>query len=77
MIQFFKRKPPKKVVKSIQDNCTRCGICIAKCRHKALVFPVHETTPIVIDQDRCVGCGKCVRNCPWGALVLVDRKINE
>jgi MinD superfamily P-loop ATPase len=52
-----------------QDDCTRCGACLADCRFDAIVRTGTEAEPVFrVDPAACEGCGVCVRFCPAGAI---------
>ena len=48
------------------ERCTRCGLCVEKCRFNA----IHD---YVVDPIHCEGCKVCVQFCPVGAINFVDR----
>ncbi|MDD4169510.1 MAG: 4Fe-4S dicluster domain-containing protein [Desulfotomaculaceae bacterium] len=56
--------------------CKGCGLCIAKCRSKALewanVLGVYGT-PAVIANENCITCGVCQLACP-DCAITVERK---
>jgi len=53
---------------SINERCTRCGICEEECRFNAIDLKNLSVNPIL-----CEGCGLCEFLCPEGAITLNDR----
>jgi bidirectional [NiFe] hydrogenase diaphorase subunit len=60
-----------------QEDCHRCGLCVAVCHEvvgvQALTFGSRGVqkrleTPYRVPNNACVGCGCCVSVCPTGAL---------
>ena len=52
-------------------RCSRCGLCVADCRNKAIVADPESGYPIVAPDggaDRCMHCQHCMMICPAGAL---------
>ena len=47
-------------VKVEQDKCTRCGLCVGRCKMDIRRVGDHE----------CIHCGECVDECPAGAIAL-------
>lgn len=48
-------------------NCTRCGVCAAKCPVQA----IDKDNPEKVDEKACISCMRCVCVCPHSA-----RKVN-
>ncbi len=46
-----------------QKRCTRCGLCVERCRFEAI-------SDFTIDQVSCEGCGFCARICPENAITM-------
>lgn len=46
-------------------SCTRCGRCVAACRHRAIVLGKTEAE---FDHALCVGCADCIPACPFECL---------
>ena len=62
-----------------QDDCIRCGGCIAHCRYDAVKMDgkaAGEAT-FTIDPILCEGCGVCVRFCPAKAIDFIERYCGE
>jgi ferredoxin len=57
-------------VKTNEELCTGCGICIDRCQMEAI--RMHNDVAVV-DQRRCIGCGNCVTACKPGAHFLVAK----
>lgn len=64
-------------VEDPQEECLRCGLCVAVCSEvvgvRALTFGSRGVkksleTPYRVPNNACVGCGCCVSVCPTGAL---------
>ena len=51
-----------------EENCSKCGGCIDKCKHG--VYDKEKTpTPLVVNEEGCVeGCHGCGNLCPNGAI---------
>lgn len=52
----------------IDDWCTGCGTCVAKCPSKALSI---ENGQAKVDQSICVFCGYCGGHCPEFAIKVI------
>jgi len=62
-----------------QDDCIRCGACLAHCRFEAVKMngrSAGEAT-FAIDPFACEGCGVCVRFCPANAIDFEQRSCGE
>jgi MinD superfamily P-loop ATPase len=62
-----------------QDDCLRCGDCMADCRFDAIRM---EEGPLgvpsySVDPLSCEGCGVCVRFCPAQAIDFNERVCGE
>ena len=53
------------------DLCSRCGVCIAVCKHEAKSLDKEEKK-VKVDKSKCQSCGVCVAACPSGAAYLKD-----
>jgi len=55
-----------------ENNCIRCGCCLATCPAGALSEGDEQAGQphILIDADACTLCGECVRACPGRALAF-------
>ncbi|MDD5679013.1 MAG: ATP-binding protein [Kiritimatiellae bacterium] len=62
-----------------QEDCIRCGACLARCRFEA----VRKTdggageARFTIDPTACEGCGVCVALCPVKAIDYPERLAGE
>ncbi len=58
----------KTILKPIvsEENCGRCGICVALCPYEAITMPPEG--PVEIDNALCQSCGLCISSCPTRAL---------
>jgi len=62
-----------------QEDCIRCGGCLAHCRYDAIIMDgksAGEAT-FTIDPILCEGCGVCVHFCPVKAIDFIDRHCGE
>lgn len=62
-----------------QQDCVRCGGCLAHCRFEAVKMDgkaAGEAT-FTIDPVSCEGCGVCVRFCPVKAIDFRERACGE
>ncbi len=53
-----------------QDDCIRCGGCLAHCRFRAVRKNGQHAgqATLTIDPIACEGCGVCVQMCPLNAI---------
>ena len=72
------------MVKSYQETCKACGLCVKRCPMEALhledstISQNKKGKAAVPDESLCIGCGVCVHKCPTGSLTLVHRReIND
>ena len=58
-----------------QDDCVRCGACLAHCRFGAVRRngKTAMDSSFSIDPVACEGCGVCVRFCPEQAIDFPER----
>jgi MinD superfamily P-loop ATPase len=72
-------KPIKKVTtqfpKLIKEKCQKCGLCVDKCRSKA-IFCSPGQYPIFLEA-LCSGCGLCWHLCPHQAIKIKKKVIGE
>jgi MinD superfamily P-loop ATPase len=61
------------IPKIIEDKCTFCGECSAKCQYNALVSL--PNIPPLVFPGLCHGCGLCIHVCPEGAIGEDKREI--
>jgi MinD superfamily P-loop ATPase len=61
------------VPKIIEEKCTFCGECSAKCQYNALVSL--PGIPPLVFPGLCHGCGLCIHVCPEGAIDEDKREI--
>ncbi len=51
-----------------QDNCNKCGLCVAQC-------PTGAIEQIgVIDNTKCIRCCACTKSCPHTAIVFTNEQ---
>ena len=55
-----------------KDKCTKCGLCIEKCPHRA--YRADSNKYPILDLKKCENCYRCVHNCPKVALSLSKRR---
>lgn len=63
------------VPKIMEEKCTFCGECSAKCQYNALVS-LPKIPPLVFP-GLCHGCGLCIHVCPENAIVEDKREIGR
>ena len=52
-------------MKFINDKCSICGDCVAKCVNNAIISgDIYR-----IDIEKCIDCGACVEVCNQNAIV--------
>lgn len=74
---FRKKNQANKIIFIDQTKCTRCRVCLRKCRHDVLGI-VNDKNGVHIEiqnPDNCTACNDCVRACRFQALSLVDKNI--
>jgi NAD-dependent dihydropyrimidine dehydrogenase PreA subunit len=73
---FGKRKERGKAMIYI-DDCSGCGSCIARCRHKAIEFIYLKDGRYakMLHEDWCSGCGKCVNVCKNDAIKIIRQVV--
>jgi ferredoxin len=59
------------VMPVVDETCTQCGKCAARCPTGALTLTEEEPARLVLRQDACTRCGVCVQACPAGAVAMV------
>lgn len=52
-----------------QDQCYRCGLCMAHCRYDAIHFINHQ---YIVDTHACEGCAVCTLVCSASAIDMVQ-----
>jgi ferredoxin len=52
------------------EKCTRCGICVDRCRFGANTLTNGSAG---VDRARCYGCGLCVSTCAGQARAMIPR----
>ena len=57
------------------EKCKRCGLCVEKCRYKAL-YMVGGGSPKVF-AEMCASCGLCWNICPYKAISKEKRVVGE
>lgn len=72
---FRKIKQDNKIIHIDQDKCTKCRVCIKKCRRDVLAMVKDENGLHVEIQNpqNCTACNDCVRACKFQALSLIER----
>lgn len=68
-------KVEAKFPKLIKEKCRKCGLCVDKCRSKA-IFRAPGQYPIFLE-ELCSGCGLCWHLCPYGAIGVKKKTIGE
>jgi len=54
---------------SISKDCTKCGVCVAICPTKNLIFDNGKVTPT----QKCTVCYRCINKCPKMAMNIIRR----
>ncbi len=62
-----------------QEDCLRCGACLAHCRFDAVRMEGRDAgkATFTIDPVACEGCGVCVELCPARAMDFTARNCGE
>jgi len=62
-----------------QEDCIRCGACLARCRFEAVHMGEGGAgeAEFRIDPTACEGCGVCVRACPAKAIDFPEKRSGE
>lgn len=55
------------------DQCVRCGDCVAVCPTNAIILQ----DGIETDAGKCILCCACVKNCPTGARQMLLQRVLE
>lgn len=53
-----------KMAYKINEQCIKCGACIASCPVEAISM---VNGKVVINKEKCISCGTCAAVCPVGA----------
>jgi Pyruvate/2-oxoacid:ferredoxin oxidoreductase delta subunit len=61
-------------VRTDEDLCDGCSICIDRCPMDALSLDGFKST---VDLNRCIGCGLCVTTCPTESLQLIRKPLDQ
>lgn len=74
---FRKKNKTNKTIHINHDKCSRCRVCVKKCRRNVLAMVDDEKGLHVEIQkpDNCTACNDCARACKFKALSLVDKPI--
>ena len=69
----------KRMVQINKDACKGCGICIAMCPVKILVFSDELNSrgvhfPRITDEEKCTECENCMIYCPDFAMVVIKNE---
>jgi NAD-dependent dihydropyrimidine dehydrogenase PreA subunit len=69
---FGKKREKRKAMIYITD-CTGCGRCIERCRHKAIeaIYLKDGKYARLKTENHCTGCGKCVKMCENDAIKII------
>ncbi|NCA80659.1 MAG: ferredoxin family protein [Sphingobacteriia bacterium] len=72
-----KKNQANKIIHIDPDKCTKCKVCIKKCRRDVLAMVNDENGAHIAIQNpqNCTACNDCVRNCKFNALSLIDRTV--
>jgi NAD-dependent dihydropyrimidine dehydrogenase PreA subunit len=72
---FWKNKNNRGKAVIYINNCTGCGNCVSRCRHKAIGF--YELADgryaKLMYPERCTGCGKCMNVCENNAIEFIKK----
>jgi NAD-dependent dihydropyrimidine dehydrogenase PreA subunit len=69
------KRAKNKVIHTINENCTGCGLCVKRCSHRVLEIIDDENGKhaTVKKPDKCTACGDCIPKCKFNALEMVER----
>jgi len=65
----LKEKRQKFYSVTLEEKCSKCGLCAVVCPHSAIVITENK---VKIDPAFCRGCGLCYAACPSEAIKLVN-----
>lgn len=66
-----------KLVKiTINENCTKCGICVNNCSGNYLMWKNGEITANSDSFLGCIQCGYCMMKCPHNAIIIEGEGIS-
>jgi ferredoxin len=62
-----------KIVCLTEENCTACGKCVKRCKHRVfeLVKDGKKAHVVVKNPDKCTACGDCLGVCKFKALEII------
>jgi MinD superfamily P-loop ATPase len=62
-----------------QEDCIRCGACLARCRFGAIRKGAGRAgeADFMVDPIACEGCGVCVWTCPVKAIAFPEERNGE
>ena len=71
---MLNKEKPVKI--AINEDCTKCGICVNNCSGKYLIWKDGEITANPDSFLSCIQCGYCMMKCPNNAIIIEGEGIS-
>ncbi|MEG2848462.1 MAG: EFR1 family ferrodoxin [Bacilli bacterium] len=59
---------------SVDENCTKCGMCVKKCPEKNIIFDSSNNIKFL---NKCMMCTRCIHSCPKNAINYKKKKYDQ